>query len=59
MLIAPSQKPLHDTCVTDSVCDVNVPGAGISIVLDAVHPFWSVTVTVFAPTKHSLLVAVV
>jgi len=55
----PVEAPLHNTFVVEGIDTVNVVGCEIVAVVDAVHPFASVAVTVYVPIVRLLIVAVV
>ena len=55
----PVAPPLHNTFVVDGIDSVNKLGCVIVAVVDVVHPFASVAVTVYVPAVRLLIVAAV
>jgi hypothetical protein len=55
----PVAPKLHNTFVVDGIDTANKLGCVIVAVVDVVHPFASVAVTVYVPTVRLLIVALV
>jgi hypothetical protein len=55
----PVKAPLHNTFVVDGIDIANKLGCVIVALVDVVHPFASVAVTVYVPATRLLIVAVV